>query len=81
MNVLDKVIEKYAGVHRRSIVEYDVQNIYDLAMRMICNEEFLSESIYWCECLQKEIVIDVEQDDIEFVQCYGGHKQNNYYLS
>ena len=71
MNALDKAIEKYAGVHRRSIVECDVQNIYDLAMGMICGEEFLSESLYYCECLQKEIVIDVEQDDIEFAQCYG----------
>ena len=71
MNALDKVIEKYAGVHRRSIVERDVQNIYDLAMGMICGEEFLSESLYYCECLQKEIVIDVEQDEIEFAQCYG----------
>ena len=73
MNVLDKVIEKYTGVHRRSIVENDVQNIYDLAMgrKMIYDEEFLSESLYYCECLQKEIVIDVEQDDIEFAQCYG----------
>ena len=71
MSALDKVIEKYTGVHRRSIVEYDAQNIYDLAMGMICDEEFLSESIYWCECLQKEIVIDVEQDNIEFAQCYG----------
>ena len=46
MSVLDKVIEKYVGVHRRSIVERDVQNIYDLAMGMICGEEFLSESLY-----------------------------------
>ena len=71
MNVLDKVIEKYAGVHRHSIVENDVQNIYDLAIGVICDKEFVSESIYFCECLKKEIIIDVEQDDIEFTQCYG----------
>ena len=41
MSALDKVIEKYTGIHRRSIVEYDVQNIYDLAMGMICDEEFI----------------------------------------
>lgn len=28
MSILDKVIEKYTGVHRCSIVEHDVQNIY-----------------------------------------------------
>ena len=28
MSALDNVIEKYTGVHRRSIVENDVQNIY-----------------------------------------------------
>lgn len=71
MSALDKVIEKYNGVHRRSIVERDVQNIYDLAIGVICDKDFVSESIYFCECLQKEIIIDVEQDDIEFAQCYG----------
>lgn len=71
MNALDKVIEKYTGVHRHSIIEYDAQNIYDLAISMICDKDFVSESIYFCKCLQKEIVIDVEQDDIEFAQCYG----------
>ena len=71
MSVLDKVIEKYTGVHRRSIVENDVQNIYDLAISMICDKDFASESIYFCKCLHKEIIIDVEQEDIEFVQCYG----------
>ena len=71
MSVLDKVIEKYNGLNRRSIVENDAQNIYDLAIGMICDKEFISESIYFCECLQKEIIIDVEQDDIDFVQCYG----------
>lgn len=29
MNALNKIIEKYNGVHRRSIVEYDAQNIYN----------------------------------------------------
>ena len=71
MIALDKVIEKYNGLHRRSIVENDAQNIYDLAIYMICDKEFASESIYYCKCLQKEIIIYVEQDDIEFVQCYG----------
>ena len=71
MSALDKVIEKYTGVHRRSIVENDVQNIYDLAIGMICDKDFASEYIYFCKCLNKEIIIDVEQDDIEFAQCYG----------
>ena len=74
MSVLDKVIEKYTGVHRRSIIEYDVQNIYDLTIKLICdkiNEDSISSTIYYCKCLQKEIIIDVEQDDIEFAQCYG----------
>ena len=71
MSVLDKVIEKYTGVHRRSIVENDVQNIYDLAIGIICDKEFTGESIYFCKCLQKEIRICVEQDDIKFAQCYG----------
>lgn len=74
MNALDKVIEKYNGVHRRSIIENDVQNIYDLTIKLICdkiNEDSISSTIYYCKCLQKEIIIDVEQDDIEFVQCYG----------
>lgn len=74
MSVLDKVIEKYTGVHRRSIIEYDAQNIYDLTIKLICdkiNEDSISSTIYYCKCLQKEIIIDVEQDDIEFAQCYG----------
>ena len=74
MSVLDKVIEKYTGVHRRSIVENDAQNIYDLTIKLICdkiNEDSISSTIYYCKCLQKEIIIDVEQDDIEFAQCYG----------
>lgn len=70
MSTLDNVIEKYKGVHRHSIVENDAQNIYDWAIGIICDKEFVSESIYFCECLQKEIVIDVEQDAIEFAQCY-----------
>lgn len=74
---LDKVIEKYAGVHRRSIVEYDAQEIYRMSMDMfVYNETEFEEiesisNVYFCECLQKEIIIDVEQDAIEFVQCYG----------
>lgn len=74
MNALDKVIEKYNGVHRRSILEYDAQNIYDLAIGIICdktNKEVINSTIYYCKCLQKEIIINVEQDDIEFAQCYG----------
>lgn len=74
MSALDKVIEKYTGVHRRSIIEYDAQNIYDLTIKLICdkiNEDSISSTIYYCECLQKEIIIDVEQDDIDFSQCYG----------
>lgn len=75
MGILDKVIEKYNGVHRRSIVEYDVQKIYRISMDMFVYNEFEETesvyNVYFCECLQKEIIIDVEQDDIEFVQCYG----------
>lgn len=75
MIALDKVIEKYTGVHRHSIVENDAQNIYDLTIKLICdkiNEDSISSTIYYCKCLQKEIIIiDVEQDDIEFAQCYG----------
>ena len=77
MSALDKVIEKYNGVHRRSIVEYDAQEIYRMSMDMfVYNEIEFQEiggvsNVYFCECLQKEIIIDVEQDDIEFVQCYG----------
>lgn len=74
MNALNKVIEKYNGVHRRSIVEYDAQNIYDLTIGIICNKtnkEVISSTIYYCKCLQKEIIIDVEQDNIKFAQCYG----------
>ena len=77
MGVLDKVIEKYNEVHRRSIVEYDAQEIYRMSMNMfVYNETEFKEiesvsNVYFCECLQKEIIIDVEQDDIEFAQCYG----------
>lgn len=35
MNTLDKVIEKYNGVHRRSILEYDAQNIYNKTFDII----------------------------------------------
>ncbi len=77
MSALDKVIEKYAGVHRRSIVEYDAQEIYRISMDMfVYNETEFEEiesvsNVYFCECLQKEIIIDVEQDYVEFAQCYG----------
>ena len=74
MSALDKVIEKYTGVHRCSIVENDAQNIYDLTIKLICdkiNEDSISSTIYYCKCLRKEIIIDVEQDDIKFAQCYG----------
>lgn len=77
ISVLDKVIEKYTGVHRRSIVEYGAQEIYRMSMNMfVYNETEFEEiesvsNVYFCECLQKEIIIDVEQDDIEFAQCYG----------
>ena len=60
-------------MHRRSIIEYDAQNIYDLTIKLICdkiNEDSISSTIYYCECLQKEIIIDVEQDDIDFSQYY-----------
>lgn len=47
--------------------------IYDLTIKLICdkiNEDSISSTIYYCKCLQK-IIIDVEQDNIEFAQCYG----------
>lgn len=65
MSALDKVIEKYAGVHRRYIVEYDAQEIYRMSMNMfVYNETEFEEiesvsNVYFCECLQKEIIIDV----------------------
>ena len=57
MSALDKVIEKYNGVHRHSIVENDVQNIYDLAIKLICdkiNEYSINSTIYYCKCLKKK---------------------------
>ena len=63
MNALDKVIEKYAGVHRRSIVEYDAQNIYHKVFDIIEDKIFWDEEIrefnYTSECLNKSIKIDV----------------------
>lgn len=39
ISVLDNVIEKYANVHRRSIVEYDAQEIYKMSMNMFVYNE------------------------------------------
>lgn len=75
MDVLDKVIEKYTGVHRRSIVERDVQNIYQKVFDIIEDKIFWDEEIkeinYNCKCLNKSIKIDVEFSDNDYVQCYG----------
>ena len=35
MSALDNLIEKYNGVHRRSIVENDAQNIYSKVFNVI----------------------------------------------
>lgn len=64
MNALDKVIEKYNGVHRRFIVEYDVQNIYYKVFniiedKIICNEEISREFNYNCECLNYLIKVNI----------------------
>lgn len=75
MNALDKVIEKYTGVHRRSIVENDVQNIYRKVFDIIEDKIFWDEEIkeinYNCKCLNKSIKINVEFSDNDYVQCYG----------
>lgn len=75
MNVLDKVIEKYTGVHRRSIVENDAQNIYHKVFDIIEDKIFLNKEIkelhYRCKCLNKSIKINVEFSDNNYVQCYG----------
>ena len=64
MSVLDKVIEKYAGVYRRSIVEYDAQNIYYKVFDIIEDKIFYNKEIreinYNCKCLNKFIKINVE---------------------
>ena len=75
MSVLDKVIEKYNGLNRRSIVENDVQNIYHKMFDIIEDKIFWNEEIkeinYNCKCLNKSIKIDVEFSDNDYVQCYG----------
>lgn len=76
MIALDKVIEKYNGVHRRSIVERDVQNIYHKVFniiedKIICNEEISREFNYNCECLNTLITVSIEFSNVEYTQCYG----------
>lgn len=75
MSALDKVIEKYAGVHRRSIVERDVQNIYHevfdtIEDKIFCNEE-IKELHYRCKCLNSLIKVNIEFSNVEYTQCYG----------
>lgn len=75
MNVLDKVIEKYTGVHRHSIIEYDAQNIYHKVFDVIedkifCNEE-IREFNYNCKCLNSLIKVNIEFSNVEYIQCYG----------
>lgn len=76
MIALDKVIEKYTGVHRRSIVERDVQNIYHKVFniiedKIICNEEISREFNYNCECLNTLITVSIKFSNVEYTQCYG----------
>ena len=76
MNALEKVIEKYTGVHRRSIVERDVQNIYHKVFniiedKIICNEEISREFNYNCKCLNTLIKVNIEFSNVEYTQCYG----------
>lgn len=75
MSALDKVIEKYTGVHRRSIVENDAQNIYHKVFniiedKIICNEE-IKELHYRCKCLNSLIKVNIEFSNVEYTQCYG----------
>lgn len=75
MSALDKVIEKYNGLHRRSIVEHDVQNIYHKVFniiedKIICNEE-IKELHYKCKCLNSLIKVNIEFSNVEYTQCYG----------
>ena len=75
MNALDKVIEKYNGLHRRSIVEYDAQNIYHKVFniiedKIICDEE-VQEFNYNCKCLNNFIKVNTEFSNVEYTQCYG----------
>ena len=75
MSVLDKVIEKYAGVHRRSIIEYDVQNIYRKVFDIIEDKLFDNKEIrefnYDCKCLNNFIKVNTEFSNVEYIQCYG----------
>ena len=75
MNVLDKVIEKYAGVHRHSIVENDVQNIYSKVFNVIEDKIFdnkeIREFTYNCKCLNSLIKVNIEFSNVEYIQCYG----------
>ena len=75
MNVLDKVIEKYTGVHRRSIVEHDVQTIYHKVFNIIEDKIFDSKEIkelhYRCKCLNSLIKVNIEFSNVEYIQCYG----------
>ena len=76
MSALDKVIEKYNGLHRRSIVEHDVQNIYHKVFntiedKIICNEEISREFDYNCKCLNTLIKVNIEFSNVEYTQCYG----------
>ena len=71
MNVLDKVIEKYAGVHRRSIIENDVQNIYHKVFDIIEDKIFGNEEIreinYNCKCLNSLIKVNIERRCISVI--------------
>ena len=75
MSVLDKVIEKYNGVHRHSIIENDVQNIYskvfDIIEDKIFDNKEIREFTYNCKCLNNFIKVNTEFSNVEYIQCYG----------
>ena len=62
-------------MHRRSIVERDVQNIYHkvfdiIEYKIFCNEE-IREINYNCKCLNSLIKVNIEFSNVEYIQCYG----------
>ena len=75
MSALDNVIEKYAGVHRHSIIENDVQNIYSKVFDVIEDKIFdnkeIREFTYDCKCLNSLIKVNIEFSNVEYIQCYG----------
>ena len=75
MSALDNVIEKYTDVHRHSIIENDVQNIYSKVFDVIEDKIFdnkeIREFTYNCKCLNSLIKVNIEFSNVEYMQCYG----------